>query len=112
MADEYEANMADFIHDVRREFGSNMAFVIANSGFSGDKKKEPTRIEVHQAQDAMANAGKHPRFKGNVAVVDTRPMWRDETVSPSNFGYHWNHNGYTHYEMCAGMGMAILKLLN
>lgn len=38
-------------------------------------------------------------------------MRRDETVSPSNFGHHWNHNGYTHCEMGAAMGEAILKLL-
>lgn len=111
MAGEYEANMADFIQDVRKEFGTKMAFVIANSGFSGDKQKEVTRIEVRQAQDDMADAAKHPQFKGNVAVVDTRPMWRDESVSPSNFGYHWNHNGYTHYEMGAGLGEAMIKLL-
>ncbi len=110
MAAEYEANMADFIKDVRKEFSPSLAFVIANSGFFGDKQSG-IRADVRLAQDAMADAGKYPQFKGNVAVVDTRPMWRDETVSPSNFGFHWNHNGYTHYEMGAGMGEAMLKLL-
>jgi hypothetical protein len=38
-------------------------------------------------------------------------MWRDASVSPSNFGYHWNHNGFTHYEIGAGMGEAMLKLM-
>lgn len=110
MAAEYEANMTDFIQDVRREFAPNMAFVIANSGFFGDKQKG-IRAQVREAQDAMADAGKYPQFKGNIAVVDTRPMWRDESVSPSNFGFHWNHNGITHYEMGAGMGEAMLKLM-
>lgn len=110
MAAEYEANMADFIEDVRKEFGATMAFVIANSGFFGEKLSG-IRLDVLKAQNAMADAARHPEFKGNVAVVDTRPMWRDETVSPSNFGYHWNHNGYTHYEMGAGMGEAMIKLL-
>lgn len=110
MTAEYEANMADFIEDVRKEFGTSMAFVIANSGFFGDKQKG-LRADVRQAQDNMADAAKHPQFKGNVAVVDTRPMWRAESVSPSNFGYHWNHNGYTHYEMGAAMGEAMLKLM-
>jgi alpha-galactosidase len=110
MADEYETNMADFIQDVRKEFNPSMAFVIANSGFFGDKLSG-IRLDVLKAQNAMADVAKYPQFKGNVAVVDTRPMWRDENVSPSNFGYHWNHNGYTHYEMGAGMGEAMLKLL-
>ncbi|WP_395744668.1 sialate O-acetylesterase [Prosthecobacter sp.] len=111
MADEYEANMADFIQDVRKEFGSGMAFVIANSGFFGDKLSG-IRLEVLKAQNAMADSARHPELKGNVAVVDTRPMWREKSVSPSNFDFHWNHNGYTHYEMGAGTGEAMLRLLN
>ncbi len=110
MTAEYAMNMADFIEDARKEFGPHMAFVIANSGFFGDQQKG-IRAGVRQAQDNMADAIKRPQFKGNVAVVDTRPMWRDETVSPSSFGYHWNHNGYTHYEMGAAMGEAMLKLM-
>ena len=110
MAAEYEANMADFIDDVRKEFGGGMFFVIANSGFNGDQQKG-TRAQVREAQDIMADAGKYPMFKDNVAVVDTRPMWRDESISPSDFGFHWNHNGPTHYEMGAAMGEAMLKLM-
>ena len=48
MAAAYEANMADFIQDVRKEFSPTMAFVIANSGFHGDKQKGP-RLEVREA---------------------------------------------------------------
>lgn len=111
MAAEYEANMADFIRDVRKEFNPNMRFVIANSGFFGDKLKG-TRLDVLKAQDAMADPQKHPDFEGNVAVVNTRPMWREKEVSPSNFDYHWNHNGVTHYLMGEGMGEAMVKLLS
>lgn len=111
MAAEYEVNMTDFIQDVRKEFNPKLAFVIANSGFGGNDQNGP-RLEVREAQDAMANAEKYPQFKGNVAVVNTRPMWRDEKVSPSNFGYHWNHNGITHYLIGEGMGEAMVKLLN
>ncbi|WP_395748287.1 sialate O-acetylesterase [Prosthecobacter sp.] len=110
MAEEYEANMADLIHDVRKEFGAGIAVVIANSGFFGDKLSG-IRLEVLNAQNAMADGARHPEFKGNVAVVDTRPMWRERTVSPSNFDFHWNHNGFTHYEMGAEMGAAMLKML-
>ena len=31
--------------------------------------------------------------------------------SPSNFGYHWNHNGETHYLIGEAMGKAMLTLL-
>jgi alpha-galactosidase len=111
MAGEYEANMAEFIRDVRKEFNPNMRFVIANSGFYGDKQKGNRSI-VREAQDAMANAEKYPEFRDNVAVVDTRPMWRDKSISPSNFDYHWNHNGITHYLMGEGMGQEMVKLMS
>lgn len=112
MAAEYEVNMADFIRDVRKEFNPTMRFVIANSGFFGDKQKEGSSLaKVRRAQDAMADAAKYPEFKGNVAVVDTRPMWREKEVSPSNFDYHWNHNGITHYLIGEGMGASMVKLL-
>jgi alpha-galactosidase len=110
MIAEYEANMADFIRDVRQEFDPAMPLVIANSGFYG-AKLGGERLGVLQAQDAMADEAKYTKFKGNVAVVDTRPMWRDEKISPSGFDYHWNHNGITHYLIGEGMGKAMVKLL-
>lgn len=107
---QYENNIADFITDVRKEFGANLPFVIANTGI------EPDKLGTHgtaliDAQNAMADFAKYPGHKGNVAVVDTRGMWRGANESPSNFGYHWNHNGVTHYEIGAGMGKAMVQLL-
>jgi len=112
MAAEYEVNLADFIRDVRKEFNPHLRFVIASSGFYGDKQKDGSNLaKVRYAQEAMANVEKYPEFKGHVAVVDTRPMWRDANVSPSNFDYHWNHNGITHYLIGEGLGHAMVQLL-
>ncbi len=110
-AGEYEHNMAHFIRDVRKELEKpNLPFVIGGSGFGGVNCKG-RRLTVLQAQLAMADGDKYPEFKGNVAAVDTRPFWREELQSPASFGYHWNHNGETHYLIGQGMGQAMVKLL-
>lgn len=106
---EYEQNLADLIFDVRHEFGKDLPFVIANTGIGGADVKG-VGLDLINAQGSVANLDNYPEHKGNVAVVDTRPMYRDKSVSPSGFGYHWNHNGITHYEIGAGMGKAYLQL--
>ena len=106
----YEANLAALIKDVRDEFGKDLPFVIANTGIGGSELKG-VGLDLISAQGAVADFEKYARHKGNVAVVDTRPMYRDKSISPSGFGYHWNHNGITHYEIGAGMGKAYLQLV-
>lgn len=107
---EYEANLADLIRDVRTEFGEGLPFVVANTGIGGADVKG-VGLSLINAQNAVADFKKYPDHQGNVAVVDTRPMYRDKSVSPSGFGYHWNHNGITHYEIGAGMGKRMIELL-
>ena len=106
---EYEANLVDLIKDVRGEFGKDLPIVIANTGIGGSEVKG-VGLDLINAQGTVADFEKYPGHKGNVAVVDTRPMYRDKSKSPSGFGYHWNHNGITHYEIGAGMGKAYLQL--
>jgi len=111
MTAEYEKNMANFIRDVRKDLGRpNLPFVIGGSGFGGSKLTG-RRLDLLKAQMAMAAPAKYPQFKGNVAVVDTRPFWRPREQSPSGFGYHWNHNGETHFLIGQAMGKAMLTLL-
>jgi hypothetical protein len=107
--EEYEKNLADLIQDVRKEFDKpNLPFVIATTSMFPPKSP---RNPVELAQMAVADPQKYPQFKGNVMTVDAQPFWRDEKISPSNFGYHWNHNGPTHYEIGHAMGESMVKLL-
>lgn len=104
----YEANLVDLIRDLRAEFERpNLPIVIATTGMA---IKGPYSL-VEQAQLAVGDPVKHQEFAGTVFTVDTRPFWRDATVSPSNFGYHWNHNGETHYLIGKAMGEGMIKLL-
>jgi len=70
-----------------------------------------TYTAVELAQLAMVDPVKYPAFIGNVKTTDTRPFWRDKSVSPSDFGYHWNHNGESQYLNGTAMGKKMIELL-
>ena len=97
-AAHYEENLVRFIKAVRKEFNAPDAkFVLGTIGESvkGSGDNGGKVLEGHLNVDGTA--GKYPEFKGNVLTVETRGFWRPVEVSPSGFGYHWNHNGETHY---------------
>jgi len=100
--DNYGVNLMHFITDVRKEFGEELPFVIGTTSMYPPDKP---RTAVEKAQLLVAEADPL------TAAYDTRPCWRDADQSPSNFGYHWNHNGVTHYLIGKGMGEAVLELL-
>jgi hypothetical protein len=108
-ANEYEKNLANFIRDVRKEFGvKDMPFVIGKSGFNGWEQKIPRRLKVMEAQAAVAQ---YAEFKGNVLCVETRDFFRPPEVSPTRFGYHFNCNAETFFLVGDAMGKAMVKLL-
>jgi len=103
---EYEANLAHFIRDIRKELGvKDLPFVIANSGFAGWEQKVDRRLAIMEAQAAVP---KREEFKGNVVCVETRGFFRGY---PSRHNYHWNNNGETLYLIGEAMGKAMVKLL-
>ena len=110
--DEYEANMKDFISDVRTELGnSTLPFVIATTGMTGPTETHPRALSLMNAQLAMQDFTKYPAHEGNVAVVDTRNFWRDAAVSPVDQGFHWNQNGETYFLIGKSMGDRMVDLL-
>lgn len=107
---EYEQNMANFIRDIRREFGvPKLPFVIAETGMGGMAEKNERALALMKAQ---ADVAQRDEFKGNVAFVGTRAFWREKELSPSDQGYHWNTNGETYYRIGDAMGHAMVDLLN
>ena len=106
---EYEANMANFIRDVRRDLETPaLPFVIAETGMNGPSETHPRALSLMKAQAAVAE---HPEFLGNVAFVGTKSFWRPQEQSPSGQGYHWNSNAETYYLIGEAMGEAMNKLL-
>jgi len=116
--DVYEKNMVNFVKDIRKDLGiEKLPFVIANTGMGGwdipvtarYKKKVEKLME---AQLALADAKKHPEFKGNVAGVETRGFQRKQEESPSRQGYHWMRNWETLYLIGKSMGDAMVGLVS
>ncbi len=104
----YEANLVDLIKDLRAEFG-NPKLPVSITTTSMDPPPERTAVEL--AQLAVADPKKYPAFNGNVKTTDARPFWRDASVSPSNFGYHWNHNGESEYLNGKALGEKMAEML-
>jgi len=107
-AAKYEANMENFIKDVRIDLGRpNLPFIIATTGMGGGAPA----TEVEFAQLAMADTSTYPEFEGNVAVDNTRRYWRPAGESPSDAGYHWNRSAESYYLIGEGLGEAMKELL-
>ena len=112
MTAEYRKNMINFIKDVRKEFKvAKLPFVIANTGMIGRGGKGGIKTQLCQTQLDIGNPKKTPEFKGTVTSVETRDFKKTKEESPSGFGYHWNHNGESHYLVGEAMGKAMIKLL-
>jgi len=103
---EYEKNMVNFIHDVRKDLKvKDLPFVIANSGFGGRNQKNTRRVGIMNAQAGDAKA------VDRAVCVETRDFFRPPDESPSGQGYHWNRNAETHFLIGDAMGKAMLKLM-
>jgi len=106
----YEKHLVNLIKDVRAEFQTpRMPVVVATVGFNG-KAMDPGHLMTWQAQMAVGNPRLHPEFAGNVASVDTRGFWRARGDSPTNTGYHYNHNAETYVLTGDALGRAMVRL--
>jgi hypothetical protein len=110
-ANEYEANMANFITDIRAEFGKpGLPFSIATTGMEG-AATSGSRLTVVNAQINVANPALHPELGGKVFTVDTRPFARTTEESPTNDTTHWKNNGESMFLIGKGMGDGMVDLL-
>jgi len=107
----YERNLANLIKAWREEFKEpNAKWAIATVGFYGDAM-EQYYVEIAEAQMAMADPQRHPEFAGTVKTIDTRPFWREASVSPIDQYYHYNHNAETYMLTGDALGRAMVELL-
>jgi len=113
---EYEDNLVDFINDVRSELGiAELPFVVANTGIGGPSEANTRALALMQAQLNVGDDTLYPEFADNVASIDTRPFWRDASVSPitsGNQGFHWNQNGETLFLIGEAMGEEMMNLVS
>ncbi len=106
----YAKHLANLIKDLREEFKTpKMPAVVATVGFGG-VSMDPGHFMTWEAQMAVGDAKQYPEFAGNVASVDTRGFWRSRAESPTNTGYHYNHNAETYILTGDALGRAMVRL--
>jgi lysophospholipase L1-like esterase len=107
-ADAYEATLANFIRDFRKEFKSpHLPFVIV--GLAGAEKMLPNQQKVFDAQMAMGDPEKYPEFKGTVISIDTRPMSFPIAECPGGRDRYKGHAG-SYLTIGEAIGKAMLEL--
>ncbi len=113
--DVYEGNMVNFVKDLRKDLKiDRLPIVIANTGMGGWEIPIRYKAKVEklmEAQLALGNPKKYPKFKGTIAGVETRDFQRTREESPSKQDYHWMRNWETYYLIGKSMGDAMVGLL-
>lgn len=112
-AESYEKNLVNLINDLRKEFKAPKApFSLATIAFDGDELKGGGLTVVNAQLAVSGEKGKYPEFESNVKTIDARKYWRPADISPSNKGYHYNHNAGTYMNVGRDLGWAMAELLN
>ena len=106
---EYEKNLVNLIHDVRREWKSPKLPVVVGE-LTGAWVSAPPEWEKLRAAQAAAAA--KPEFAGNVLFVPTRDFVRKPGDSPNPaHGHHEFGNAETYFLIGDALGKGMLKLL-
>ena len=107
---EYEQNLVNLIHDLRREFKSPKLPVLIGefTGPWGADCKEEAALAIRKAQK---NTAEKPEFAGTVKFVETHDFVRAEKDSPTKEGYHEFKNGETYFLIGDAFGKAMKDLL-
>jgi alpha-galactosidase len=111
LASRYQQNLVRLIQSLRADFESpNAKFVLATG--CGNPGSQGFGKQIAEAQLAVdGDRGLYPEFRGNVKAIDTRDLWREANVSPTNQSYHYNHHAETFYETGERLGRAMVQLL-
>ncbi len=106
---EYEQNLVNLIHDVRRELKTPKLPVVVGE-LTGAWVSAPPEWEKLRAAQAAATT--KPEFAGNVIFVPTRDFVRKPEESPNrSHGHHEFGNAETYFLVGDALGKGMLKLL-
>ncbi len=107
--EEYEQNLVNLIHDVRRELGrQDLPVVIGETG-NGGAEAGANLLQLRRAQQAAASRAE---FAGTVRFVSTTEFARPADQSPNQgHGHHWFGNAESYFLIGDAMGRAMLELL-
>ena len=109
-ASKYEENLERLIESLRKDYDAPKAKFVLATG-CGNPGRERLGKNIAEAQLAVGDTKKYPKFAGNVKAIDSRDLWREAGVSPKNQGYHYNRNAETYLEVGLRLGWAMAELL-
>lgn len=110
-ADRYELNLANLIKSLRKDYHAPEAKFVLATG-CGNPGRKGLGLQIAEAQLAVNEARKHPKFAGNVKCVDVRGFWRGADVSPNpKQDYHYYRNAETYMDVGLALGRAMADLL-
>jgi hypothetical protein len=108
-AREYEQNLVNLIHDVRKEFKAPKLPVVVGE-LTGAWVDAPGHYSL--VRKAQASATTREEFKGNVLFVPTHDFVRRAVESPNtSHGHHEFGNAETYFLVGDALGKAMTKLL-
>ena len=108
--DNYEANLACLIKDVRSAWEKpNLPVVVGELG-NGGKDANEKMMEIRNAQRAVAI---REEFRGNVAFAPTAAAARPAKDSPNTgHGHHWFGNAESYFLIGDSLGKAMTAMLD
>jgi len=109
-ASKYEENLERLIESLRKDYDAPKAKFVLATG-CGNPGREGLGLKIAEAQLAVGDTKKYPKFQGNAKAIDTRDTWREADDSPKNQGYHYNRNAETYMEVGLRLGWAMADLL-
>lgn len=107
---QYEKNLVNLIHDLRKEFKSPKLPVVIGE-LTGPWVEAPG--EWNTLRKAQAAAAARPEFEGNVLFVPTHNFVRPAKESPNpGHGHHEFGNAETYFLVGDALGKGMVKLLD
>jgi hypothetical protein len=107
----YEQNLVRLIQDLRQDLAVPRLPVVI-TGFTGPTVEGGgVWTEIRQAQANVADASKHPEFKGTVVFVPTHTFVRPPDKSPGGWPCHEHDHPETYFLVGKASGEAMKKLL-
>ncbi|MFT4540722.1 MAG: hypothetical protein ACI841_000992 [Planctomycetota bacterium] len=105
--DEYEVNLANWIRDLRKDLElPTLPVVIGETGQGGPDETHPRALSLMKAQAAVATS---KEFAATVSIVDTQAFYAEEPRHDG--GYHFFGNAANFFAIGAGLGNAMLELV-
>ena len=108
-AAEYEEHLVHLIADLRKDLDApDLPVVVAALARAGTPMNA-IQQKVFDAQMAVGDSERHPKFDGNVISIDTRPMCRPAEQLPGGRD-RYKGNAESYLEIGEAMARAILEL--